>query len=281
MKKHIYYLFISLFLLGCQHQGTHPPHSHGESPQLTLTNLQSTDSQKEVERILKSSLDADSVDRFLRQVIDYNQTVSSSTFLSDFTQTEQPVYDVEELDTQWRAKKGDFLGMNCRLTCFSLLKDALTIPDGTADSSLLFFDLEAIQSGKLLDQKDAQRFERLFSRVETVASQDETVHAQKMAAHLSGITFPDRVSMVSVVLHDNLDGDSLFIGHTGVLVPAPEGYLFIEKVSFQEPYQFIRFSKKEEVFDYLRTKYAHYASEGTAAPFIMENDRLIALETKK
>ena len=43
--------------------------------------------------------------------------------------------------------------------------------------------------------------------------------------------------MISVIIHDNLDGDYLFIGHVGVLLSIEKGYLFLEKISFEEPYQ--------------------------------------------
>ncbi|NQL65080.1 DUF4300 family protein [Streptococcus suis] len=39
--------------------------------------------------------------------------------------------------------------------------------------------------------------------------------------------------MVSVVMHDDLDGNNLFIGHVGVMVEDEEGALFVEILSFQ------------------------------------------------
>ena len=78
--------------------------------------------------------------------------------------------------------------------------------------------------------------------------------------------------MLSVVVHDDLDGQSLFIGHVGILVPSEDGYLFVEKLTFEEPYQAIRFATKEDCYKYLDTKYENYTGEGLAKPFIMDND---------
>lgn len=81
--------------------------------------------------------------------------------------------------------------------------------------------------------------------------------------------------MVSVVMHDDLDGNNLFIGHVGVMVEDEEGTLFVEKLSFQEPYQAWKFKNKEAVYSYLLDKYAVDYSQETAQPFIMENDKLV------
>ena len=74
---------------------------------------------------------------------------------------------------------------------------------------------------------------------------------------------------------DNLDGDFLFVGHVGVLVSDQEGFLFVEKLSFEEPYQAIKFAAKEECYQYLQNKYADYTGEGLAKPFIMDNNKKV------
>lgn len=81
--------------------------------------------------------------------------------------------------------------------------------------------------------------------------------------------------MVSVVMHDDLDGNNLFISHVGVMVEDEEGALFVEKLSFQKPYQAWKFQNKEAVYSYLLDRYAVDYSQETAQPFIMENDKLI------
>lgn len=98
-----------------------------------------------------------------------------------------------------------------------------------------------------------------------------------MEKFLSKVDFPKDVRMLSVVLNDNLDGDYLFIGHVGVLLPLNDGYLFLEKISFEEPYQAIEFSKKEDAYRYLKNKYKDYVDPEVAPPFIMDNDKYVDL----
>ena len=54
-------------------------------------------------------------------------------------------------------------------------------------------------------------------------------------------------------------------GHTGVLVPTKNHkYLFIEKLSFQLPYQVTRFESKEQLNDYLMGMYDTEWGQDTA-----------------
>ena len=99
-----------------------------------------------------------------------------------------------------------------------------------------------------------------------------------MEEYFSNFKFNENARMLSVIVHDNLDGNTLFVGHVGVLVPAKDGYLFVEKLTFEEPYQAIKFATKEDVYKYLETKYQDYTGEGLAKPFIMDNEKWV--ETK-
>ena len=196
-------------------------------------------------------MDPNSVDTFFNLVIDYNATVGS-TGLS-----------------------GDFAGTNCRINSYALLKNSVTIPKLEKNDQLLFVDNDAIDKGKVFDAKEKEEFDILFSRVETEATTDVKVHAQKMEKFFSQFQFNDKARMLSVVLHDNLDGEFLFVGHVGVLVPADEGFLFVEKLTFEEPYQAIKFASKEDCYKYLSTKYADYTGDGLAKPFIMDNEKWV------
>ena len=85
----------------------------------------------------------------------------------------------------------------------------------------------------------------------------------------------DKASLISVFFHFGED-NYLFIGHAGVLISAEDGkLLFIEKLSFQEPYQVIKFGNRVELNDYLMNKYDVSWDQPTAKPFIMENDQLL------
>lgn len=243
----------------------------------SYTNMNSKPSAEEVRKALAAHLDKDSVDAFFNLVNDYNETVGSVGLAGDFSTFTKTEYDVEKISNLWTPKKGDFVGTNCRINSYCLLKNSIEIPKLEKDDSLLFVDNDAIDKGKVFGAEDKDAFDILFSRVKTEATTDVKVHAAKMEQFLSQFKFNENARMLSVVVHDDLDGQSLFIGHVGILVPSEDGYLFVEKLTFEEPYQAIKFSTKEDCYKYLDTKYENYTGEGLAKPFIMDNDKWVQL----
>ena len=243
----------------------------------SYTNMNSQPSAEEVRKVLAEHLDKESVDAFFNLVNDYNNTVGSVGLTGDFSTFTKTDYDVEKISNLWTPKKGDFVGTNCRINSYCLLKNSIEIPKLEKDDSLLFVDNDAIDKGKVFGAEDKDAFDILFSRVKTEATTDVKVHAAKMEQFLSQFKFNENARMLSVVVHDDLDGQSLFIGHVGILVPSEDGYLFVEKLTFEEPYQAIKFTTKEDCYKYLDTKYENYTGEGLAKPFIMNNDKWVQL----
>ena len=243
----------------------------------TYSNLNNQPSAEEVRKALAAHLDKDSVDAFFNLVNDYNATVGSVGLTGDFSTFTKTDYDVEKISNFWTPKKGDFVGTNCRINSYCLLKNSIEIPKLEKDDSLLFVDNDAIDKGKVFGAEDKDAFDILFSRVKTEATTDVKVHAAKMEQFLSQFKFNENARMLSVVVNDDLDGESLFIGHVGILVPSEDGYLFVEKLTFEEPYQAIKFATKEDCYKYLDTKYENYTGEGLAKPFIMDNDKWVQL----
>ena len=243
----------------------------------TYSNLNNQPSAEEVRKALAEHLDKDSVDAFFNLVNDYNNTVGSVGLTGDFSTFTKTDYDVEKISNLWAPQKGDFVGTNCRINSYCLLKNSIEIPKLEKDDSLLFVDNDAIDKGKVFGAEDKDAFDILFSRVKTEATTDVKVHADKMEQFLSQFKFNENARMLSVVVHDDLDGQSLFIGHVGILVPSEDGYLFVEKLTFEEPYQAIKFATKEDCYQYLDTKYENYTGEGLANPFIMDNDKWVQL----
>ena len=241
----------------------------------TYSNLNNQPSAEEVRKALAAHLDKDSVDAFFNLVNDYNATVGSVGLTGDFSTFTKTDYDVEKISNLWVPKKGDFVGTNCRINSYCLLKNSIEIPKLEKNDSLLFVDNDAIDKGRVFGAEDKDAFDILFSRVKTEATTDVKVHAAKMEQFLSQFKFNENARMLSVVVHDDLDGQFLFIGHVGILVPSEDGYLFVEKLTFEEPYQAIKFATKEDCYKYLDTKYENYTGEGLAKPFIMDNDKWV------
>ena len=266
------FLGLALVLVACSGTKKDQKAKQNES---TYSNLNNKKSVEEVRSLLSAHLDKGSVDNFINLVNDYNGLVGSTGLRGDFTKFTKIEYDVEKINPLWQAKKGDFIGTNCRINTYTLLKNSIEIPQMKKDDELLFIDNDSIDKAKLFDAKDKEEFNILFSRVKTEATQDVKVHAKKMEEYFKQFKFNEKARMLSVIVHDNLDGDSLFVGHVGVLVPDKDGYLFIEKLTFEEPYQAIKFATKEDVYKYLQTKYKDYTGEGLAKPFIMDNDKWV------
>lgn len=253
-------------------------HFHKKVEQASYSNLNSKASISEVRALLSKHLNEESVDNFINLVNDYNNTVGSVGLSGDFAPFTKTDYDVEKISSLWTVKHGDFIGTNCRINTYTLLKGKIKIPQVKSDSELLFQDKDAIDKGKLFNAKDQANFDILFSRVKTEATQDVKVHAKHMEDYYKQFTFDDKARMLSVVVHDNLDDDSLFVGHVGVLVPTTDGYLFVEKLTFEEPYQAIKFASKKDCYKYLTTKYKDYTGPGLSKPFIMDNGKWVDMD---
>ncbi len=281
-KRSILFLLLAILCAGCgtnneaQQNPQSPDESQSAEAVITYSNMAGEQSRQEVQDILLSHLPSVSVDRFAEFVEEYNTAIENTGLQDEFVTAQQPVYPVEQTDILWAEKMGDYIGTNCRINTFTLLKDTIGIePDAQADRELLFLDHEAIESRSLFSAEEKQRFDTLFARVATEPTKDVRIHAQKMKEHFEKIEFDNQARMLSVVMHDNLDGDHLFVGHVGVLLPSGNGYLFVEKLSFQEPYQAIRFDTPQAAYDYLLNKYATDYGQETAAAFIMDNAKLV------
>lgn len=257
-----------------EHETTAPEGSHTATA--PTSNLVAKADVREVEDALKTTLNGKDVDLFFDLVRDYNASVGDGPLHAAFDKPRAPKNDVGKImDARDRNKKKG-PDTNCRINAFVLLKDGLVVPENiNSDDAMLFMDKESLAARPLLDEKETAAFTRLFSRVKTDDSKEAAHQGQVMEKYLSQITFPAGASMVSVVLHDNLDGNYLFIGHVGVLVKAEEGYVFVEKISFEEPYQALKFPTKDACYAYLKDKFKDDLDPGVAPPFIMDNARYV------
>lgn len=283
MKKLLTILICGVFFVSCGKSGDSFLEDNKNFNETTMSNMSSEESLGEVTEALKKYLKEEDVKEFASLVEDYNETIENTSLYGDFQPVINTEYDFEKIDQLWTSKKGEFIGTNCRINTFVLLKNSIGTNNIQYDNEDLAFDKSALDNSKILNESEKENFYSLFSKIKTEKTKDYKVYGEKMAEHLSNfnLNFNEDISMVSVVIHDDLDYDSLFIGHVGVLAKEDDHYLWIEKLSFQEPYQAIKFATKEDCFKYLYDKYKDYKSETTSNPFIMENDKLIELEEYK
>ena len=79
-----------------------------------------------------------------------------------------------------------------------------------------------------------------------------------------------------MVGHDTVDEANpfLFIEHAGVIYEKNGSVYLLEKLAFQEPYQWIEFPSEEEIIKYFESQYNLDKTGKMAEPIYMINDKL-------
>ncbi|CEN43788.1 conserved exported hypothetical protein [Capnocytophaga canis] len=302
MKKNILITALSLAAL-CSCNKTTTPKT--ETPQTALenvpqpfissieySNLVDKASQEEVKKALSAAgIKEENIQTFLDNVSTFNQTVGEVGMVKEGFATSQnltPEYDKVKIQEKWEEKNPVFAGYNCRITSFDMLRDFVRIENPILENAKnLFVDEDALENNpkKVFSNKERDLFMAFFSQIPTVEGKDISKHIDMVQKdwQKKGISFihnndKTKASLISVFFHSffSKEDNHLFIGHIGVLVPSENGKLiFIEKLSFQEPYQVLKFNNRTELNDYLMNRYDVEWNQPTAAPFIFENNQLI------
>ena len=276
-----------LALTGCSSQGPMDPTS--KTPEyknsLTYSNLADSASQDEVRGAMEAAgFTAEAIDIFFQEVDDFNSTIEGKSLVKDGFETIdslEPEYDFVAMQDMWDAKYPLFIGYNCRMTSYELMKDAISIgkPD-TKNTDMLVFDENALENSpkEIFSQEELEGFQTLYAYIPTEDTKDISVHLEQVQEdwRRKEIAFADqdKRSIISVLFHE--EEGFVFIGHMGVLVPTEDGkLLFLEKLTFHAPYQAIKFDNRVDLNDYLMNKYDLSWGQSTAKPFIMENDELL------
>lgn len=277
-------LIFLIALTGCSSQLVNKKEEYKKS--LTYSNLVDSLSQDEVKKAMESAgITQENIDLFFQSVNNFNNTIEKKSLVRDrFITIDnlKPEYDEVAIQEIWNAKNAKFIGYNCRITSFALMKDLISIgKPNTENSNNLFMDEDALENSpkKLFNPVEQKDFQSLFSFVPTENTKDISIHLNKVKEDWKNkdITFSNKkkASLISVFFHSHEDS-YLFIGHAGVLIPTKDKkLLFIEKLSFNEPYQVIKFDNRIELNDYLMNKYDVSWNQPDAKPFIMENDQLL------
>ncbi|MGT2910793.1 DUF4300 family protein [Streptococcus cameli] len=292
-RKFFVWMVSVLFILGgCSLGKNVSSESSNEFPaKIELSNLMDQATQDNLRVLLGNSLPEENIHQFFGQVLHYNALVGDESMVQtgyEALEGGKKLYNSGEIAEKWMEKEPFLPGMNCRLTTYTLLKDKITFkPSQDPDTKLLFMDQAAFDSAEkpqhTFSQEEIQEFNLLFSAVksEVDLSQEEYIQQIQSYYQSQGIAFDlGDTSMVTVWFLDDLEEDyvRLFVGHVGVLVKDGEGYQFIEKISFEEPYQVLRFETKEDLNTYLMHYYEEENSDAFK-PLIFENGQL--LETYK
>lgn len=245
---------------------------------IMYTNLSSDETKNELKNaLLDKGLNEGDVDSFMSNLDSYNESADTSELASSFTKYSDDVAYNNSMD-KFTEKNPDFLGINCRITTFSLMKNSMDVNKELEDkSSVLDFDKKAISDKTLLSEDEMKKFITYYAPINV---KDEKANYEDLITKEfseRGIKFNnDKVKVISVYLNskDEIDGNILFIGHTGLMYENQGKFYFLEKLSFQEPYQLLRFNSKKEIYDYLMKKYNQDMGEGTHEAIVTENDKV-------
>ena len=219
------------------------------------SNLVDAKSQKEVRKaMLDAGLSRKNVDAWLADVKTYNKTIKNTGLVKKgFKKMKKsPQYDENKIMELWSKKNDLFIGYNCRITAFDLMKDKIKVDENAkANPTELFMDQDALKNAPEKMQKSRKA---------------------------KGVTISKKTkaSLITVVFHSSFgkEENELFVGHAGVLVPTRDGkLLFVEKLSFSLPYQVIKFDNRKQLYQYLMGMYDTQWGQKEAKPFIMENTR--------
>lgn len=253
---------------------------------IEYSNLTKEKSCKELRSaLLDAGVKEKNVDIVMSSVKEYNHIVGNKYLKNKATTSFKkpfPKYDYAQIVTKWDEKNSLFVGFNSRITAFELMKDFITINDKSSTNPAdLFVDEDALENSKTkyFSQDELLNFEVMYSTIPTVYSTDLNKQYEVQQAYWQkiGLKFAKNpnLSLISVYVCST-DGEKsvLNVGHTGVLIKTQDGYLFFEKLSFQLPYQMVKFENKEDVKKYLSAIYDG-KEDGDLKALILENEKMM------
>ena len=254
------------------------------NPAVTFSNLTSEEDQTALSRDLeKAGIKESYIQDYIHYVNVYNETAPKSV-LNGWNTLDQIHYDPYEIADVWGGKYPDFVGVCCRMAAFTLLRDDILVnnPDFQRESMwALAFDNNAFEMmpTPYMTDENLKAFEDFYAPIPTSLSTDQEVQKKVLEQALQerGIQFKNsNLKFIGMVGHNTVDESNpfLFIDHAGVIYEKDGSVYLLEKLAFQEPYQWIKFPSEEEIIKYFEAKYNLDTTGNMAEPIYMMNDRL-------
>ena len=132
---------------------------------------------------------------------------------------------------------------------------------------------------KYMTDENLAAFENFYAPIPTSLSTDkeEQKRVLEQALKEREIQFNNSdLKFIGLVGHNTVDESNpfLFIGHAGVIYEKNGSVYLLEKLAFQEPYQWIEFPSEEEIIKYFESKYNIDSTGRVAEPIYMNTDKL-------
>ena len=254
------------------------------NPKVKFSNLTSKEDQSELSKDLeKAGIKESYIKDYMNYVHIYNETVPESV-LNGWNTLDKVNYDAYEINDVWVQKYPDFIGVCCRIAALTLLRDDIVVNNTDFQKismESLVFDSISFETmpTKYMTDEDLKTFENFYAPIPTNLSTDKEVQKKvlEQAFQERGIQFKNsELKFIGLVVHDTIDESNpfLFIDHAGVIYEKNGSVYLLEKLAFQEPYQWIEFPSEEEIIKYFDSKYDLDTTGRMAKPIYMINDKL-------
>ena len=255
------------------------------NPDVTFSNLTSEEDQAELSRDLeKAGIKESYIKEYLAYVTIYNETAPESV-LTGWNTLDKVNYDPYEINEVWVEKYPDFAGVCCRMVAFTLLRDDILVNNKDfpiTPAWPLAFDMDSFEMmpAKYMTDENLKTFESFYAPIPTSLSTDKEVQKKVLEQAIAdrGIQFNNsELKFIGLVAHNTVDESEpfLFLDHAGVIYEKNGSVYLLEKLAFQEPYQWIEFPSEEEIIKYFEAKYNLDTTGTMAEPIYMINDTLL------
>lgn len=252
--------------------------SEAEGKDILYSNMKDKESRQEVFIELKKHDVSDyQLNKLSQWMDDFNPYVADGQLSNGFEKMKGDLVDYSNLEL----KDMPSYYVNCRLTSFMIMRNALNTNCKPDDSdTYLMLDLDAVDTDKqiAMTKEDKLQYATLFNWVKLGNAKTLTQHIRKIESALKErdvyIDNSKGMSLINVYIHSTFD-NARFVGHTGVLVQADDGLLFVEKYGPDTPFQATKFNNRSELKKYLLARPDLYGEKTELAPIITENTKVM------
>ena len=254
------------------------------NPEVKFSNLNSEEEQSELGRDLeKAGIKESYIKDYINYVNIYNE-IAPKSVLNGWNTLDKVNYDPYEIADVWVEKYPYFVGVCCRMAAFTLLRDDIVVNNTDFEKTsmhALAFDSYSFEMmpTKYMTDENLKAFENFYAPIPTSTSTDkeEQKKVLEQALEERGIEFKNSdLKFIGLVGHNTIDESNpfLFLDHAGVIYEKNGSVYLLEKLAFQEPYQWIEFPSEEEIIKYFESKYNLDSTGKMAEPIYMINDKL-------
>lgn len=245
---------------------------------IMYSNMQDTKSREEVfSELKKHNVSDNQINKLNEWMDDFNSYVKDGLLSNGFKKMDGNLVDYSTLEL----KDMPSYYVNCRLTSFMIMKNALTTNCKPDDSdTYLMLDLDAIDTDKPISMTEQEKlnYTTLFNWIPLDDAKTLEQHEEKIETALKDrdikIDESKGLSIINIYVHSTFD-NVRFVGHTGVLMDTNDGLLFVEKYGPDTPFQATKFHNREELKKYLLARPDLYGEKDEVAPIITENNKVI------